>query len=186
MTSSTLAPVPTVATTMASSSAPSIYDCNFEQNLCNWSQSISDEFDWTRNKGRTSSSDTGPITDHTTGTDAGFYIYIEVSAPRKPNQKAQIVSANIVTTTTKCLRFWYHMYGLNIKTLNVYLKSSATPGKLFWTHKGSLSNKWYQAQVDIQGNSTYKIMFEAVVGHGVRGDIAVDDITVREGSCAGL
>lgn len=78
------------------------------------------------------------------------------------------------------------MYGSNIETLNVYLKSSTTPGTLYWTRKGSLSDKWYQAQVDIQENSTYQIMFEAVVGHGEWGDIAVDDITVREGSCAGL
>lgn len=119
-------------------------------------------------------------------TAAGYYIYIETSNPRRPNDKAQIVSANIVTKTTKCLTFWYHMYGSNVKALNVYLRFATTVGKPIWTHTGTLSNKWYQSQVDIQGNATYEIMFEGVRGTSYKGDIAVDDITVREGSCAGL
>ena len=42
--------------------------CNFDYGLCyGWSQSLSDVFDWTRRRGSTSSSNTGPSSDHTTG-----------------------------------------------------------------------------------------------------------------------
>ena len=34
--------------------------CNFEKDLCKWTQSKSDQFDWTRMKGKTSSAGTGP------------------------------------------------------------------------------------------------------------------------------
>ena len=42
--------------------------CNFDYGLCyGWSQSSSDIFDWTRRRGNTSSLNTGPSSDHTTG-----------------------------------------------------------------------------------------------------------------------
>lgn len=38
--------------------------CDFEKDLCSWKQLTTDDFDWTRNKGKTSSDGTGPSTDH--------------------------------------------------------------------------------------------------------------------------
>ena len=77
------------------------------------------------------------------------------------------------------------MPGTHVRTLNVYLKSGSNYGNPVWTHTGTRSNKWYTASVDIQMNSTYSIVFEGVRGVSYRGDIAVDDITVRDGSCSG-
>ena len=49
-------------------SSPAVTSCNFDYSLCyGWQQSYSDVFDWTRNSGSTSSSSTGPSSDHTTG-----------------------------------------------------------------------------------------------------------------------
>lgn len=49
--------------------------CDFEHGLtfCHWHQvnDGSDDFDWSIGKGETSSKKTGPITDHTTGTNEG-------------------------------------------------------------------------------------------------------------------
>lgn len=39
--------------------------CDFETGLCGWQQTKTDNFDWTRQIGSTSSSNTGPVTDHT-------------------------------------------------------------------------------------------------------------------------
>ena len=44
------------------------WDCNFEQNLCSWTQDSTDNFNWTRGQGPTGSVMTGPINDHTLGT----------------------------------------------------------------------------------------------------------------------
>ena len=67
--------VPIVPTTVASTAPPTTpprgkFSCDFEIDFCSWSQDSSDQFNWTRHHGRTSSTDTGPTTDHTlkTGT----------------------------------------------------------------------------------------------------------------------
>ena len=43
------------------------FSCNFENDLCKWTQSSSDHFNWTHHQGYTSSSGTGPSFDHTRG-----------------------------------------------------------------------------------------------------------------------
>jgi hypothetical protein len=48
--------------------APTVYDCNFEQGFCKWTQVVTgDQFNWTRAQGPTGSALTGPTNDHTTG-----------------------------------------------------------------------------------------------------------------------
>lgn len=49
--------------------------CDFEVGLCTYTNDHSgaDNFDWVRHKGRTSSSGTGPTTDHTKGSALGIY-----------------------------------------------------------------------------------------------------------------
>ena len=49
-----------------SAAAPSAFDCDFETNLCSWTQDPGDDFDWTRIQGSTASAYTGPQFDHTT------------------------------------------------------------------------------------------------------------------------
>ena len=47
-------------------------DCDFELGTCLWGNEDGDDFDWTRHTGKTSSSGTGPLTDHSgTGKSGG-------------------------------------------------------------------------------------------------------------------
>ena len=46
--------------------------CDFEDDkFCGYQQDVNDNFDWTRQHGRTSSYGTGPTNDHTYGTTQG-------------------------------------------------------------------------------------------------------------------
>lgn len=164
-------------------SAPSQWDCNFESGLCTWTQAKDDQFDWTRVQGGTGTTNTGPSSDHTTGS--GYYIYIETSSPRRVNDTARIISQPINVNTTMCLNFWYHMYGTSVRTLNVYMKVGGSLSPPVWSRTGTRSNQWYSASVDVQSSTSYQIVFEGVRGTSYRGDIALDDISVSMGSCSG-
>lgn len=56
---------------------------------------------------------TGPSVDHTTGTDKGYYLYIESSGgSSKKGDKAWLVTEHLpALTTSRCFSFWYHMAG---------------------------------------------------------------------------
>lgn len=53
--------------------------CTFESNQCGWINTDKDNFDWRHKQGRTPSIGTGPSVDHTTGTNQGYFMYIETS-----------------------------------------------------------------------------------------------------------
>ncbi|KAH3887684.1 hypothetical protein DPMN_011702 [Dreissena polymorpha] len=50
--------------------------CTFEDpNICQFIQDTTDDFDWTRKSGPTTTQQTGPPNDHTLGTSQGKYDY---------------------------------------------------------------------------------------------------------------
>lgn len=53
----------------------SSYDCDFETNMCTWTNLKDDVFDWSRAQGPTGSSATGPTNDHTKGNRKYLYLY---------------------------------------------------------------------------------------------------------------
>ncbi|XP_033109454.1 MAM and LDL-receptor class A domain-containing protein 1-like [Anneissia japonica] len=143
------------------------------------------DFNWERQSGRTGSSNTGPTTDHTTGTSAGYYIYIETSSPRLPNDVAKVSTPRIRTPSSACLTFWYHMYGAHIETLNVL--ANTTDGLIsqqVWSKSGNRGNVWRPAEVTIDMNAAdFKVVFEGVCGQSFQGDIAIDDINITDSAC---
>lgn len=50
-----------------------VFRCDFEWSSCMWEDLKDDDFDFTRTKGLTDSTGTGPMVDHTTGTASGQY-----------------------------------------------------------------------------------------------------------------
>ncbi|XP_065118167.1 MAM domain-containing protein 2-like [Paramisgurnus dabryanus] len=59
---------PIQTTTSDGGSAVCSLNCDFDGDICAWSQMPTDAFDWTRHTGSTPSSMTGPSSDHTTGS----------------------------------------------------------------------------------------------------------------------
>nr|XP_039272221.1 MAM and LDL-receptor class A domain-containing protein 2-like [Styela clava] len=178
---------PKPATTLATTRAPipaGPFNCDFESGLCQYTQSKQDVFDWTRDAGGTASLDTGPPFDHTLGTAAGYYMYIEASTTLT-GDTAKLVSGMGPSTRGSCLHFWYHAYGRDVDTLSVYLKKSTDTnnGTIIWKHTGTLANVWFPAIVDIISDVNYQIIFEGTRGVSYYGDIAIDDIEMVLGLC---
>ncbi|XP_060577971.1 MAM domain-containing glycosylphosphatidylinositol anchor protein 2-like [Ruditapes philippinarum] len=75
------------------------------------------------------------------------------------------------------------MFGTGIGSLNVYMKSD-TEMPLFSQSNSSDNNKWIKAVVSKDSPTDYQIIFDGTVGNNVKGDIAIDDITLTTGFCS--
>ncbi|XP_072014819.1 MAM and LDL-receptor class A domain-containing protein 2-like [Amphiura filiformis] len=172
-----------VTTGLCGYSSP--YFCTFETGLCGYDQANDDDFDWTRKKGSTSSTSTGPTVDHTLGTADGYYVYIESSSPRIKDEVARLESEVVDVPSIYCVDFWYHMYGADIGALNVYVRSLGDDlGAPFWTRSGTLDDKWYRANFPVSLVDDWQVVYEGVVGASYLSDSALDDINIYEGKCA--
>uniref|UniRef100_A0A7M5V4V5 Metalloendopeptidase n=1 Tax=Clytia hemisphaerica TaxID=252671 RepID=A0A7M5V4V5_9CNID len=156
------------------------YDCKFETQTtptCKWTKDLNADFQWRRHTGSTPSSSTGPSGDHTSGT--GYYMYIESSSPAMVGYKARLVSPQI-KAGVHCLAFWYNMYGFSTGSLNVYLEGSQ---EQLFTLSGDQLKDWHLKRLNIDSAGDFKIVIEAVRGSSFQGDIAIDDIKVKDGPC---
>lgn len=84
---------------------------------------------------------------------AGYYVYIETSAPRRPGDKARLIGPSIQVQAgqSQCFSFWYNMLGDQIKALNIYLKHGSNLGSPVWTRAGTQGASWKQGQITIAG-----------------------------------
>lgn len=85
-------------------------------------------------------------------------MYIEASSPRRPNDTARLESPLLGSGDKTCLRFWYHMYGTHINTLNVYqtLNNNAL-GQPVWRKTGTQGNSWKYAEVTLPSRVPFKV-----------------------------
>ena len=87
----------------------------------------------------------------------GYYIFIETSLPRRPGDKARLLSQTFNGTNTKsCFTFWYHMYGSDIGALNLY-EQVGSKETLIWRLSGNKGNNWYSGQVAVGNIAGYKV-----------------------------
>eukprot|EP00057_Strongylocentrotus_purpuratus_P003675 XP_003727122.1 PREDICTED: MAM and LDL-receptor class A domain-containing protein 1 [Strongylocentrotus purpuratus] len=157
--------------------------CDFENGICDWEQLVNDEFDWTWQQGGTPDNwrRTGPQYDHTTGTTEGWYIYTESSDRRRNGDRAIIVSYPIVGITSgkQCsVRFFYHMEGQGIGTLNVYTRTAINgPLTLLWSEDKQLGEQWNYWSQELYEQNDFQVVFEGVMGFTAESDIGLDDIS---------
>ncbi|XP_040911979.1 zonadhesin isoform X2 [Toxotes jaculatrix] len=157
--------------------------CDFEQDLCQWSQLLADVFDWTRHSGSTPTMMTGPSSDQTTGD--GHYLYIEANSASL-GDTARLISSECSDSGPQCLQFWYHMYGsADTMGLHVYLFQDRKANAV-WRKRNDQGNMWHLAQVDLTTTGAFQIIFEGRRGSNDQSDVAIDDISLHHGHCGDL
>ncbi len=159
--------------------------CTFESGFGDWVNDASgDTNDWTLDSSGTPTGNTGPVVDHTKGTSAGYYLYMETSsgAAYTAGNTAILVGPSVLPGTQGLVvAFHYHMYGANIGTL--YLEKRT---EYEWVPVWSLSGQqqtsgteaFRVAQVVIPSNNgkPVKLRFRGVAAGGGLGDMAIDDV----------
>ena len=96
--------------------------------------------------------------------------------------KARLSSVNITSPGVKCLTFWYQIHGSCLGVLNVYQQSGLELGQPIWTKTKQTGYEWSKETININGTSSYKIVFEGVQG-GIDISISIDDTAITDGTC---
>ena len=149
------------------------------ENIVQLEQDTNDFGDWWLMQGSTSSVNTGPNGDHTTGS--GIYSYVESSSPNFPNKTFIIYTPtfDVSATPGKVLSFWYHMYGASMGDLEVYILQNGISTPID-TISGDQGNNWHLAYYPIMATGQFKIAFKATTGISFTSDICIDDIMVSD------
>ncbi|CAG2108770.1 unnamed protein product [Medioppia subpectinata] len=167
--------------------------CTFEGGLCGWTnQEENDEFDWTLGRG-SQNIFTGPSRDFTSfgqNEQSGGFVYIESSFPRRPGDRAMLVSPLMNPTDESnplCMKFATHMYGNGIGVLRVRLRYTGDeerPEKIVWEIKGEAGNNWYLGQVPVSSPAqSFHVVIEGIIGQNSLGNIAIDNLSFQIGTC---
>ena len=85
-------------------------------------------------------------------------MYIETSSPRVDGDKARLIGPSYPSTTTSCLKFYYRMYGSNINTLNVYIRTGTTLGPPVWSLVGNQGYQWLLARIPVASESVWQVL----------------------------
>nr|XP_022318777.1 zinc metalloproteinase nas-4-like [Crassostrea virginica] len=153
--------------------------CTFDSGLCGWTQSKTDDLDWTDGHGRTPSSNTGPTTDHF-GSTSGHYLYMEASSHY---QKTAKLDSPVYPGGQYCLSAYFHMYGQQTGYLafNIIQNGQKYVVKRY---SGDHGNRWLHMRLSINiRSSSFQFEMEGHTGSGYHSDIAIDDLSVTQGHC---
>lgn len=171
--------------------ARTIADCDFEDSLCGWeNQDAVDALDWSRGRNGTPTLGTGPTRDRTLNSSSGHFLFLETSKG-KDGHTAVLLSPELNMTEYTpagdghcALTFWYHMYGADVKRLEVHVSRDAyNTSTAVWQRNATvnsgevLHDRWLRGSVSLQGvHDMLRLAFVGVRGDGIRGDIALDDV----------
>ncbi|XP_056598963.1 zonadhesin-like [Triplophysa dalaica] len=158
-------------------------NCDFESDICSWTQLLTDVFDWTRQIGSTPTLKTGPSSDHTTGS--GYYIYIEGDSATH-GDTARLLSAECTDIQPQCLQFWYHMHGASSTMgLSVYQFEGNLTQEV-WRRRDNHGDMWHHALVDLRPTVKFHVIFEGRRGSTALSDVAINDVSLHRGTCDDL
>ena len=96
----------------------------------------------------------------------------------KTGSKARIISPTIATAKTRCVEFYYYMYGSRVGSLSVIMRLTTGEKETLWTSKGNQGQRWHRGFVKVR-KGIYQIIFEAEMTEGTRNAIALDDVTIQ-------
>lgn len=114
-------------------------------------------------------------------------MYIEASA-KNPNDTARLISpVYTAQDNLTCLVFWYHMYGVSMGSLLVYLRPVSRRDWTFdsndalWRRVGDHGPRWLRGFIDLSSmKGDFQVIFEAVRGGNYMSDTAIDDVSLTE------
>ncbi|XP_040924685.1 epidermal growth factor-like protein 6 isoform X2 [Betta splendens] len=145
-----------------------IVDCNFDQGACEWVQDRADDMDWS-------------VAYH----DNGAEYYMAVSGllgQQEDVAKLKLLLNDRAQQGSFCLTFDYRVVGHNVGALRVLLDNSVYP---VWEQSHSRAQSWQTEFLTVawKEKAPQSIVFEALRGTGVGGEIGLDNVALTSGPC---
>ncbi|XP_037797571.1 MAM and LDL-receptor class A domain-containing protein 2-like [Penaeus monodon] len=165
-------------------SCPEPVTCNFDEDLCLWTQGHLDMVNWKLVDSQ------GDLHDHTSGN--GYFLALKTGPPAAPGDIAVLDSEPVTIADVACLSFWYNMWGSGIEHLNVQRQDGETMLTSLWKVEGASTHnesEWQYASLPVYGSSSeFLLRLQAVLSRADEedhGTIAVDDmVLVASVECA--
>ncbi|KAM9820210.1 apical endosomal glycoprotein [Neosynchiropus ocellatus] len=149
--------------------------CTFEAGMCNWSNNLNpklDTLDWVRTRQLDEKHYLTPFTDHTMGTEEGYFLLLPSTDRTSAGQNAQLLSPPLPPTKGTCLTFWAFIPMSSGSQLKVWRLSGGQLHRLLLVEE--LGVVWKRFSLDIIATEQYQIVFEGI--RGTSGVVALDDI----------
>ncbi|KJS05297.1 MAG: hypothetical protein VR77_09050, partial [Flavobacteriales bacterium BRH_c54] len=149
-----------------------------------WSSSPSgttSAYRWDMTSGPTTSTNTGPSAAYS----GQYYFYTEASSG-STGDVAELYTPliDVSALTTPELQFYYHMYGVDINKLYIDVfdgNNWVTLDSIVGQQHTTTNDPWLKHNVIINGfPDTLQVRFRGIRGASFDGDIAIDDIEIRE------
>ncbi len=109
------------------------------------------------------------------------------SSYSEKGEKARLISPVFRKASGKScnLRLFVYMYGKDMGSLNIYLRTSASMQYVLFTRSKEFGDFWERLDIVVNtlglDTNPFQIVIEGVVGSGNLGDIALDDISFTPG-----
>ncbi|XP_032933719.1 apical endosomal glycoprotein [Catharus ustulatus] len=165
------------------------FTCDFEDGDCGWQDMGTSTYGWVRGRTSLATWGVGPHSDHTVGTDLGWFL-VTVSPPAKTTATAWLRSPEMREAAATCeIRTWYHLsgscestQGLNQTEWPVLHLAVALKDELvgLWQSPEWSSEGWHQL-VAYPGRITeqFQLIFSLTQPPTCGAEVALDDIMFR-------
>ncbi|NWT47886.1 AEGP protein, partial [Chroicocephalus maculipennis] len=160
------------------------FTCDFEEGDCGWQDVSTSTYRWVRGRASLAAWDVGPHSDHTVGTDLGWFM-VTVSPPAKTAATAWLRSPVMREVAATCeIRAWYHLSGsgLNQTEQPVLRLAMAYRDEVvgLWQSPGRGGEGWHQL-VAYPGRiaGQFQLIFSLTQPPGCGAQLALDDVIFR-------
>uniref|UniRef100_A0A8C7YFV0 Nephronectin a n=1 Tax=Oryzias sinensis TaxID=183150 RepID=A0A8C7YFV0_9TELE len=141
--------------------------CSFDDGLCGWIRDKDGDLHW-----ETTPDPTG-----------GRYLTIPEVGNKRTGRGARLVLPLTPPWNdgNLCLSFRHKLAGHHVGMLQVFVKKGKQYSPAVWGRTGG--NGWRHTQITLWGTGLESVILKGERGRGRSGEMAVDDITLRKGTC---
>ncbi|NXR31189.1 AEGP protein, partial [Zosterops hypoxanthus] len=160
------------------------FTCDLEDSDCGWQDVGTSAYGWVRGRASLATWGMGPHSDHTTGTDVGWFL-VTTSPPEKTEGTAWLMSPEMQEAAATCeIRAWYHLSGS-------WLNQTEQPVlHLAVAHKDDVVGLWQSPERSREGwhqlvaypgriTGQFQLIFSLTQPPLCGAEVALDDIMFR-------